>query len=147
MTKQLPPFAQLVVFLGKDLASLQPNPHATSSKGSLSPCVVETQLYGLTVYPSDHRWWMGSFDCLFCFAAMCCFVSFCLLAPRMPSFFLFYSLFYCTSMLEYFCIAKSSRGKPELNILAISLVLSTYLLNAVVFAKSQHYFSNPCTVL
>ena len=38
--------------------------HVTSSKGSLSPYGVETQLSGLAVYPSDHWWWMGSFDCL-----------------------------------------------------------------------------------
>ena len=74
MRKSCITLAQLVVFLDKDLVSLQPNPYVTSSKGSLSPYGVETPLSGLAVYPSDHRWWMGSFDCLY--VLFCCIVLF-----------------------------------------------------------------------
>ena len=99
MTKQLPPLAELVVFLVKDLVSLQPNPHVTSSKGSLSPYGVETQLSGLAVYPSDHRWWMGSFDCLY--VLFCCIVLFCFVSFTCPLYAFFCFAVMC---LVLFCL-------------------------------------------
>ena len=42
--------------------------------------------------------------------------------------------------------AKRGRGKPVLIMHIISLVFTPYLSNAVVSAKSPHYFSCSCSI-
>ena len=120
MTKQLPPLAQLVVFLVKDLVSLQLNPHVTSSKGSLSPYGVETQLSGLAVYPSDHRWWMGSFDCLYVLFLLYCSVLFCFVYLSFVCLLLFRCnvscsvLFTCPKYALFFIVKKKKKKKKKI---------------------------------
>ena len=74
-------------------------PHVTSPlpKALLSPYGVETQLSGLAVYPSDHRWWMGSFDCLY--VLFCCIVLFWFVSFTCP----LYAFCFVVMCLVLFC--------------------------------------------
>ena len=51
------------------------------------------------LYPSDHRWWMGSFNCLY--VLFCCIVLFCFVSFTCPLYAFFCFVVMC---LVLFCL-------------------------------------------